>query len=69
MSDSVIPVVDFSPFSLHVAPALIDFQTESSRTVIAQLHDAFCNVGFVFVTNYGIEETKVSDSMWQSTGR
>lgn len=44
---------------------MVDFSTEdpcNNSQVLDQLHKAFINIGFVFITNHGIEKHKVGMS-------
>ena len=48
MRSMELPVLDFSAANVSNDPQVLD-----------QLHKAFVNIGFVFVTNHGIEKNEV----------
>eukprot|EP00118_Oscarella_pearsei_P015422 m.139075 g.139075 ORF g.139075 m.139075 type:complete len:311 (+) comp38266_c0_seq6:90-1022(+) len=56
---SFIPTIDFSRLSL--SEFCIDWDAENVKTLCEKLDEAFRNVGFVFLTNFGIPDREVED--------
>ena len=55
---SGIPVVDFSAMSVeHEAIPLPS--DDRVQTIVRQIHEAFSNVGFVYLKNHGITQERV----------
>ena len=51
-----IPIVDFSAYNLErEEPDAAHFQT-----LIDEVYEAFSTIGFVYLKNFGIPQTKVS---------
>ncbi|XP_048578865.1 2-oxoglutarate-Fe(II) type oxidoreductase ppzD isoform X2 [Nematostella vectensis] len=56
---SAIPIVDFSVFGVHKDN--IDDTSEEAHNLGAEILRAFSSVGFVYLRNHGIPESKVED--------
>eukprot|EP00118_Oscarella_pearsei_P015423 m.139079 g.139079 ORF g.139079 m.139079 type:complete len:135 (+) comp38266_c0_seq8:90-494(+) len=56
---SFIPTIDFSRLSL--SEFCIDWDAENVKTLCEKLDEAFRNVGFVFLTNFGIPDNEVKE--------
>ena len=58
MASGVIPIVDFSVFSVEkeVLPSECD---ESVKRLAAELHEAFSTIGFVYLKGHGVAEEEV----------
>ena len=58
MASGVIPIVDFSVFSVEkeVLPSECD---ESVKRLAAELHEAFSTIGFVYLKGHGVAEGEV----------
>ncbi|XP_046556650.1 proline hydroxylase buaE-like isoform X2 [Haliotis rubra] len=65
MANTVIPIVDFEKYGLHITdPGSV--RSEVLEDTANGICDAFSTVGFVYLVNHGIEQSKI-DVMFQSS--
>ncbi|XP_071114406.1 uncharacterized protein [Haliotis cracherodii] len=65
MTDAVIPIVDFGTYGLHVAnPGSV--KREVLEDTATEICSALSTIGFVYLINHGIEQSKIDD-MFQSS--
>ncbi|KAK3102157.1 hypothetical protein FSP39_009208 [Pinctada imbricata] len=61
---AVIPVVDFSPYSLNVERGMVD--EELLISIAEQICHSFTDTGFVYLKNHGISKSDI-ESMFSTT--
>ncbi|XP_046543309.1 proline hydroxylase buaE-like [Haliotis rubra] len=63
MAASAIPIVDFQKYGLNVADTT-SVTDDVLETTAKEIYDAFSTIGFLYLTNHGIEQRKV-DAMFR----